>query len=173
MSGASGSTPPNWGAPAQGSGDVFGQYPSAPPVSASSWGQTSSGAPPLAGWWYRVGATVIDGLILAVISGILAAVANRAVSYTVGTLVQLLYVTLLLARPAGQTVGMMALRTRVIGAESGGPIGYGTSFVRWLVSFVLGITVIGGLINVLWPLWDRRNQTLHDKAARTLVVRTR
>jgi len=26
-------------------------------------------------------------------------------------------------------------------------------------------------LDLLWPLWDRRNQTLHDKAAGTVVLR--
>jgi hypothetical protein len=26
-------------------------------------------------------------------------------------------------------------------------------------------------LDLLWPLWDRQNQTLHDKVASTLVVR--
>ena len=28
------------------------------------------------------------------------------------------------------------------------------------------------LLDALWPLWDRQNQTLHDKAAGTVVLRT-
>jgi uncharacterized RDD family membrane protein YckC len=30
-----------------------------------------------------------------------------------------------------------------------------------------------GLLDVLWPLWDAKNQTLHDKAVGTVVLRTR
>jgi uncharacterized RDD family membrane protein YckC len=29
------------------------------------------------------------------------------------------------------------------------------------------------LLAYLWPLWDKRNQTLYDKMASTLVVRDR
>jgi uncharacterized RDD family membrane protein YckC len=28
------------------------------------------------------------------------------------------------------------------------------------------------LLAYLWPIWDRRNQTLYDKMAGTIVVRT-
>jgi uncharacterized RDD family membrane protein YckC len=31
--------------------------------------------------------------------------------------------------------------------------------------------VIPGLIDVLFPLWDPRHQTLHDKAAGSIVLR--
>ena len=43
---------------------------------------------------------------------------------------------------------------------------------RALVQIVLAFTIIGGFLDVLWPLWDRQNQTLHDKAAGTVVLRT-
>ena len=39
------------------------------------------------------------------------------------------------------------------------------SAVGSLVLIVLQITFIGGILDFLWPLWDRQNQTLHDKAA--------
>jgi uncharacterized RDD family membrane protein YckC len=57
-------------------------------------------------------------------------------------------------------------------ASNGQPPGHGQSAIRWVVEFVLGITVIGGILDILWPLWDTRNQTLHDKAAGTVVVFT-
>jgi hypothetical protein len=31
--------------------------------------------------------------------------------------------------------------------------------------------VIWALLDYLWPLWDGRNQTLHDKVANSIVVR--
>lgn len=33
------------------------------------------------------------------------------------------------------------------------------------------VTWIYGMADSLWPLGDRDNQALHDKAARTIVVR--
>ena len=33
------------------------------------------------------------------------------------------------------------------------------------------ISHIGLLLDVLWPLWDDRNQALHDKPASTVVIR--
>jgi uncharacterized RDD family membrane protein YckC len=37
------------------------------------------------------------------------------------------------------------------------------------------VPVLGGLfglLNELWVLWDPRRQCLHDKVARTIVIRT-
>jgi uncharacterized RDD family membrane protein YckC len=55
---------------------------------------------------------------------------------------------------------------------TGDPIGYARAFLRWLVSAALWwVLYVGGLVDVLWPLWDDRNQSLHDKAANSVVVR--
>lgn len=54
----------------------------------------------------------------------------------------------------------------------GGPIGFGRSFGRWavpaLVNFFCGVFSI---IDGLWPLWDDRNQALHDKVAKSVGIR--
>lgn len=74
-------------------------------------------------------------------------------------------------RPIGegrQTVGMRMTKIRVVDADTGGPIGLGRSFVRYLIQ-----TFISGQIcylGYLWMLWDDRNQTWHDKAGSSIVV---
>ncbi len=45
--------------------------------------------------------------------------------------------------------------------------------LRSLVQLVMAYTLIVGVLDVLWPLWDQKNQTLHDKAVGTVVLRTR
>ncbi|WP_072314709.1 RDD family protein [Agrococcus sp. Marseille-P2731] len=55
--------------------------------------------------------------------------------------------------------------------------------LRWLVQFgpnllnsVPAIGFLSGVFSIadhLWPLWDPRNQAFHDKAGRTVVVRSR
>ncbi|MCU4184709.1 RDD family protein [Acidiferrimicrobium sp. IK] len=138
-----------------------------------SWAGNSTPTPQLAGWWYRVGATVIDGIILGVVGGILgAAFGSVGARYALSFVLGLLYVSLLLAYRT-QTVGMMALGTRCVDARTGMPISMGRAFGRTLVSDLLGITIIGGILDVLWPLWDPQNQTLHDKAVGSLVVMSR
>lgn len=140
--------------------------PSPPPV-----GAYPSRAGGLAGWWLRVGATIIDGLVLIIPNILLDFAFGRAGEYGLGQVLFAAYTIIMLGR-LGQTVGNMAVHTRAVDAVSGEIPGYGKAAIRWLVLLVLNITVIGGLLNIFWPLWDRRNQTLHDKAAGTLVVRT-
>lgn len=141
--------------------------PTPPPV-----GPYASQAGGLAGWWARVGATVVDGLVF-IIPSILVGVIirNQGGDDAIIWVLYAAYIILLLGQ-RGQTVGNMAVHTRTVDAVSGDLPGYGKASIRWFVQFILNITVIGGIINILWPLWDDRNQTLHDKAAGTLVVRT-
>ncbi|MGH8885571.1 MAG: RDD family protein [Egibacteraceae bacterium] len=91
------------------------------------------------------------------------------------------YYVLMEGRRAGQTLGKMAANVRVVDQATGGRIGWGQAVVRWLVRLLFWVTVpvltFGAgvmlpLLDVLWPLWDQRKQTLHDKLARTLVVTT-
>jgi hypothetical protein len=46
------------------------------------------------------------------------------------------------------------------------------SLGRFLIQLVLRAVPFGGLLDALWPLWDRPlHQCLHDKVASTVVVR--
>jgi uncharacterized RDD family membrane protein YckC len=75
----------------------------------------------------------------------------------------------------GQTLGKRALGTIVVTADSRSKISAGAAAARAAV-FTLPpiILYLGGffdLLDGLWLLWDQRRQCLHDKAARTVVVR--
>jgi uncharacterized RDD family membrane protein YckC len=72
-----------------------------------------------------------------------------------------------------QTFGKMALGIAVLDADSRSPIGYPRAFTRWLSTAALwALWAIPGVLDHLWPLRDPRNQALHDKLARSVVVRT-
>ncbi len=72
-----------------------------------------------------------------------------------------------------QTFGKMALGIKVVDAESRAPIGYPRAFTRWLSTAALrALFTIPSIVDHLWPLRDTRKQTLHDKLARSVVVRT-
>lgn len=84
----------------------------------------------------------------------------------------------------GQTPGKMLVGIRVRMADQDRlPDGRAAS-LRWVVQqggpqLLSGVPVLGllaGMFSIadhLWPLWDGRSQALHDKAARTIVVRAR
>ena len=139
------------------------------------------GGAALAEWWQRVVAAVLDAIIVMVPSYILIfSILFSASSFGVGSIfgpfllilaAGVAYRVVLEGGPKGQTVGKMVMKIRVADAVSGGSIGYGRAAVRWLVASVLwAVFYIPGLIDVLFPLWDPKRQSIHDKAANSIVV---
>ena len=80
------------------------------------------------------------------------------------------YFTFMHGRERGQTYGKRALGIRVVNGE-GGSIGYGRAFGRYGIMFLFGFLFLPILLDYLWPLWDRKNQALHDKVVSSFVVR--
>ena len=145
--------------------------------------------PPLGGLGRRFTAWFIDTLLLAVIGVPLSLIAYSGSSHdrtirTAGAEVALallgfVYWGLMLTLSRGQTVGMKVMRIRVAvlanGAVPSGSTGWIRSAVFWLpgIFSFLCIPALFSLLNVLWCVWDRPyRQCLHDKAAKTVVVRT-
>jgi uncharacterized RDD family membrane protein YckC len=140
--------------------------------------------PVLATWGRRFAAYLLDGLILAIpfavgltvavvgdVQGADALTAIGGFLIALWFLAQPVYYTVLTGR-SGQTLGKRALGLRVIDERAGGTIGYGRAFVRWLIVFVMAfacwfLTILDGL----WPLWDEKRQTWHDKVASSVVVK--
>jgi uncharacterized RDD family membrane protein YckC len=81
------------------------------------------------------------------------------------------YGTLLCGSTRGQTLGMMAVGVRVVDGASGEPIGYWRALGRALIEYVLALAFfLPWVLDMLFPLWDSKNQTLHDKAMGSVVV---
>ncbi len=74
-------------------------------------------------------------------------------------------------RERGQTLGKRWLGIRVVADSTGRSIGYGRAFGRYAISVVFGIFIIPALLDYLWPLWDEKNQALHDKVVGSVVVK--
>jgi uncharacterized RDD family membrane protein YckC len=78
------------------------------------------------------------------------------------------------------TPGKLIVGVRVRRRDEPGPLPWSTITVR--VGFVTAISLfaqvpiigvlfgLGALVDYLWPLWDSKNQALHDKVAGTNVV---
>jgi uncharacterized RDD family membrane protein YckC len=116
---------------------------------------------------------VVDGILIGIVSAIILAIAgvSSGPRYFIEALFQVIYQIVLLGN-GGRTVGNRVVSTITVDGRNGAPISYDRAVPRALVQAVLGFTIIGGILDVLWPLWDRQNQTLHDKAAGTVVLRT-
>jgi uncharacterized RDD family membrane protein YckC len=179
-------------------------YTTTPPPGAGGPPIAAFGATPvagryvLAGWWSRVGAALIDFVIVGV-GGFLLLLAITApfsigffagedagvISLVIGlflaiicvSIVALLYAPALMARTDGKTFGRMALGIRVIRAK-GEPMTFGFAMLREVAvkALLFGIagSLTGGLANladVLWPLWDEENRALHDMIVDTRVIK--
>jgi uncharacterized RDD family membrane protein YckC len=130
-------------------------------------------AEPYASWRRRVLARLADTvLVVAIVAGTAAIAAAtggdwRATAGIAYLLVAVLYFPLFHAYASGQTPGKGLLGIAVHRTQ--GSLGFGRALWRWLVEGLIGIIP---LVDYLWPLWDGRNQSLHDKAAGTVVIRT-
>jgi len=138
-----------------------------PPPPETSMPTTGSASGPRAGFWRRLGGAFIDGILLGIVDAVLRAILGYGAGVSLGFIASIVYFTALIGSIRGQTVGQMALGIRVIDFNTGGPIGYGRAFVRWIVSIVSAIVFFLGY---LWMLWDKEKQCWHDKAANDVVV---
>lgn len=121
---------------------------------------------PRAGFWRRFGAALVDGIIVGLIGGILIGLL-RASGEVLAIALSAGYYTYCEGGRRGQTLGKHALAIRVIDLDSGGPIGYGRAFIRYLGRIVSSLVFYLGY---LWMLWDPERQCWHDKFARDVVV---
>ena len=161
------------------------------------WDQPIAAGPgwiglPLASWGSRVGAAIIDALILTVpVVGLIVLVIVVAAGSDVGAivtgivstlayiLVALFYAPVLMARQGdcnGQSWGKQLVGIRVV-RDGGEPVEFGWAFLREFVVKTLLFGFIGGFFfyiptaaNYLWPLWDDQNRCLHDMVVSTHVV---
>lgn len=148
--------------------------------------------PPYAGYWARVGGWLIDWVILLVVGYIIEIVcsaghiawvnvhnsSNNTTAHVsvaapiVQVLVVILYGAFFCGSSRGQTIGMMAVGVRAVDRDNGQPIGFARALGRGAFEYLMFIIVgIGWVLDMLWPAWDRRHQTLHDKVTRTIVVK--
>lgn len=81
---------------------------------------------------------------------------------------------LIRVRQVGATPGKQMLGLRIRTFHTDGQLTWAQALGRWgLVSLVSQFTGgVAGIVDVLWLLWDKHRQCLHDKAVGTVVVDT-
>ena len=180
---------------------TFGGYTSPPPPGAGGLAveaEPSQGRYVLAGWWSRVAATLLDGIVIGIGAVLVMLIFGSAfsvgffdgegsgagaiaVGLTIGiistSIIALLYAPLMMTRTNGRTLGRMAVGNRVVRAK-GQEMTLGVAVVRevlvktLLFGFIGTITIgIASLVDVLWPLWDDENRALHDFVVDTRTVK--
>ena len=194
--------PPGYGPPPQAPPGYGQMPPYGGPPGGSPYGYGGVPGPvdvlgrPLADWWQRLVAIIIDGLILFIPLGIIFSAAlgttgvtgghlgvKVAIAAIIDAVVEIAYFAVLNGSEKGQTVGMMAMGITVRDASSGGAIGPQRAGMRILalspgivLSWVPLLSALAGLYTLvcgLSPLWDSRRQGFHDKALNTVVIKVR
>ncbi|MGK2879066.1 MAG: RDD family protein [Solirubrobacterales bacterium] len=147
----------------------------------------------LSGWWRRAGAYIIDSLLIGIPAIFLSELFASGTAGTAETgtgedfaieggavlfvfVITAIYYMWTMTAWNGQTVGKKVTGIRVV-RENGESITPGYAFVRqslvigvlfgWIALILLYIPTI---LNYLWPLWDQKNQALHDKIVNSRVV---
>lgn len=151
--------------------------------------------PALANYGVRLGGWIIDWVLVLIVSIPLLIVTHsvhRTAAVVLGNghvtqrtfhvgfggialqgLIVILYGSILCGSTRGQTVGMMLVGSRAIDEERGGPIGFPRALGRAAFEYLMAIVLlIPWIIDMLFPIWDPKNQTLHDKVTKTVVVKT-
>ncbi len=136
-----------------------------------------------AGFWVRVGAALLDTLLVVLITfpilisiygwayfdvsqtGAIAGVADILISWVWPAVAVIMFWLYKQATP-----GKMLVSVKVVDAKTGGTLSVGQSIGRYLGYFVSTIPLGLGL---LWVAFDAKKQGWHDKLAGTVVVRSK
>ncbi len=141
---------------------------------------------PYADFWIRFAAFVIDNVILSialvvfeVVIGIVAGILLRVEGNVTGPpqsfftlLTIILYLLSILYFiyywGMGSTLGMRRFGIEIVDANTGQPIEFGRSTIRY-VGYVISILVC--YIGLIWAAFDPKKQGWHDKLANSVVIR--
>jgi uncharacterized RDD family membrane protein YckC len=137
----------------------------------------------------RFVAFLVDAIVLGIISSILTfpfaasgfSVDSSTGAVTIGAayyaviavtvVLELLYFTLLLGR-YGKSVGMMAVKIKVVREADSAPITYGAAFVRTILLYVDAIPYfVPYLLGAILIWTSDKKQRLGDRVAHTIVVK--
>lgn len=122
-----------------------------------------------AGWWRRVFALVLD----AVVVGIALSAIDRTTGAPLDDIVLApAYFAVFPAVAGGITPGKAALGIAIRRVD-GTTIGLVRSLWRVLSMWLLWVTVVGAIVDVVLAGADEKRQSVHDKLAGTIVLRTR
>lgn len=131
------------------------------------------------GFWVRFGASIIDSIILVMVTfpilffiyggeyfyggGADSGILDFIISYIFP-----LVATILFWLYKSATPGKIALLAKIVDAKTGNKPSVKQSIIRYL-SYYLSLLPLG--LGFLWIAWDAKKQGWHDKLAGTVVVR--
>ncbi|PIR62407.1 MAG: hypothetical protein COU65_03565 [Candidatus Pacebacteria bacterium CG10_big_fil_rev_8_21_14_0_10_42_12] len=94
---------------------------------------------------------------------------STSLSSMMALLAALAYFMIFYVNYDGATPGKKLMAIKLV-RDDGSKVTYPVVFIRYLATFVSAITLGVGY---LWMLWDKKNQTIHDKLANTVVIKTK
>jgi hypothetical protein len=113
------------------------QTPMPPPTPTGASG-------PRASFFRRLGAYLLDIIMLAIVGGILGAILADTAANAIAIVIGLAYFAYFEGSESGQTVGKRALGIRVIDFRTGGPIGFGRGLLRYIGKIISSIPASSG-----------------------------
>lgn len=132
-----------------------------------------------AGFWIRLGATIIDTILLMLVTTplivsiygwsyydnteLLAGPADLLITWVLPAIAVILF-----WRYRQATPGKMAISAQIVDATTGKPLSVGQSIGRYFAYLVSTLPLCLGFV---WIAFDARKQGWHDKVAGTVVVR--
>ncbi len=132
-----------------------------------------------AGFWIRVGASFIDGLLFAIFTlpitmivygdtlweseSMILGPADFLINYILPAVVVVLFWLYKSATP-----GKMIFKLKVVDATTGNVLTVGQAIGRYLAYFLASIPL---LLGIIWIVFDNKKQGWHDKLANTAVIR--
>jgi uncharacterized RDD family membrane protein YckC len=134
-----------------------------------------------AGFWVRTGATIIDTMLLVLITtpifvsiygwsyytdesyGIIAGPADFLFSWVLPAIAVIVFWILKQATP-----GKMAISSKIVDATTGKPASPAQLIGRYFAYFV---SVLPLFLGIIWVAFDKRKQGWHDKLANTVVIK--
>lgn len=128
-----------------------------------------------AGFWVRVGAYIIDAIILGIAQGIIGSMFVRTpedmsiMTISTSTILGVLYFCLMESSEKQATVGKIALNLKV-GGLNGERITFMNALGRYFAKILSALIIFIGYIMVAF---DDKKQGLHDKLASTIVFHTK
>ena len=142
----------------------YGQPPYGP-----MWGPGTAGygaEPQYAGFWIRVVAYLIDSVIYSTALFFSVLAMFLLVGFILFPLIAFGYFPYFWSK-SGATPGMQMLGLRVVRARDGGPLDFGTAFVRLIGFWINGMVCDLGFI---WVAFEPRKRGWHDMIADTVVI---
>lgn len=131
-----------------------------PPAAMTGTATPESTSLPRAGFWIRMGALLIDAVLLAIILSIIDGPGPSI-------LLVLAAYGAVMWKLKSTTIGGSIMGLKVVRLD-GRAIDWSTAIVRALGCF---LSLVVGFLGFIWVVFDRQQQSWHDKIAGTTVVR--